>query len=132
MHLHCGWECHVALLHRSMLSKEAEIEEYVRLARQLMGFSRFNVLPPGDGLARSTREQSIATGSIPVILDFPKGIEVAGRRSFWPRLERLLRHMVATGRADDMSGGVMAIQKRFMYSETGVLRNIFEVPLQLV
>ena len=35
--------------------------------------------------------------------------------------------MVATGRADDMSGGVMAIQKRFMYSETGVLRNIFEV-----
>ena len=40
-------------------------------ARRLLGYTRFNLLPPGDCLARSAREQTVAAGGIPVVLDFP-------------------------------------------------------------
>ncbi|CAE7171236.1 unnamed protein product, partial [Symbiodinium pilosum] len=116
----CGPDCHVAMFHRARLQNASDTEDYVQAARRLIGFTIFNILPPGDGLARSTREQTVAVGSIPVMLDFPDSTpfaqefpfsevidwsnfslnfklvskaEIYGFKSYWPRLEKTLREM---------------------------------------
>merc|ERR1712098_836800 len=119
--------------------------------RELLHRTRFQIIPPGDTIERSARDQSIAMGAIPVFWGTFKGTTHAMPWSdildwsafsvnftvvhtnldgpgtdFWPGLEKRLRTLVKSGEADRLSAGVAAVQKRFQWTQDGVLLTMME------
>mmetsp|Transcript_119317 Transcript_119317/g.385244 ORF Transcript_119317/g.385244 Transcript_119317/m.385244 type:complete len:494 (+) Transcript_119317:93-1574(+) len=109
--------------------------------------SRFGIEPPGDTLERMSRDVNVLLGAIPVIFEpsvpqqyLPwepvlnwstfsvtlqlQHVEEQRAQSFAPRLEKLLRGLVASGEADRLYAGVLQARHHLRWSEEGVLSTL--------
>jgi len=134
-------ECTV-LASGHMGSRVPKADFYPRL-RALLHRARFQIVPPGDTIERSSRDQCIGMGVVPVYWGWFKGIyhalpwsdiinwdafsvnftsyQSALHHDFWPGLEARLREMVRSGEADRLTAGVAKVQARFRWTEDGVV-----------
>jgi len=128
----------------TVLSQEVAERYHAALRR-----TRFSVEPPGDTLERVSRDVSILSGAIPVILDFPKPMpqqilpwapilnwsdfsvtfplteeEAFGNQSFTPRLESLLRELLTSGEADRLYRGVAHARSLVRWTQNGGLSTV--------